>query len=212
MLTAPAPGPHEATPPAVIGRASAPQRSPITIGPLRCRHGDAHGSHHGLGRPRRSARDRPPEGGDGRWWRALLRRQPALFAPVESLHHTCRTRGLRRGYQLTYSVGWELDERERAAIAVVPETAWQVAIDPEARSGNAAPAKRAAIPAAVTLPAGWRKPTSSSQPAFCAPMSAMTSCPDGGMSDVSPWEGSEPVRKRGTPASSPATSRSTPPG
>ncbi len=35
----------------------------------------------------------------------------------------------RRGYQLTYSVGWELGERGRAAITVVPETAWQIAID-----------------------------------------------------------------------------------
>jgi hypothetical protein len=36
----------------------------------------------------------------------------------------------RRGCQLTYSVGWELGERERAAIKLVPETAWQIAIDP----------------------------------------------------------------------------------
>jgi hypothetical protein len=35
----------------------------------------------------------------------------------------------RRGYQLVYSVGWELGERERAAIALVPEDAWQIAID-----------------------------------------------------------------------------------
>jgi hypothetical protein len=35
----------------------------------------------------------------------------------------------RRGYQLTYSVGWELGERERAAIRLVPKTAWQIAID-----------------------------------------------------------------------------------
>jgi hypothetical protein len=35
----------------------------------------------------------------------------------------------RRGYQLTYSVGWELGERERAAIAAVPGQAWQIAID-----------------------------------------------------------------------------------
>jgi hypothetical protein len=36
----------------------------------------------------------------------------------------------RRGYELTYSVGWELGERERAAIKLVPEPAWQIAIDP----------------------------------------------------------------------------------
>jgi hypothetical protein len=35
----------------------------------------------------------------------------------------------RRGYELTYSVGWELGERERAAIALVPESAWQIAVD-----------------------------------------------------------------------------------
>jgi hypothetical protein len=35
----------------------------------------------------------------------------------------------RRGYQLIYSVGWELAERERAAIRLVPETAWQIAVD-----------------------------------------------------------------------------------
>jgi hypothetical protein len=35
----------------------------------------------------------------------------------------------RPGYQLTYSVGWELGKRERAAIAMVPEEAWQICID-----------------------------------------------------------------------------------
>jgi hypothetical protein len=35
----------------------------------------------------------------------------------------------RRGYQLVYSVGWALGERERAALALVPETAWEAAID-----------------------------------------------------------------------------------
>lgn len=35
----------------------------------------------------------------------------------------------RRGYELTYSVGWELGERERAAIGLVPESAWQSAVD-----------------------------------------------------------------------------------
>ena len=33
----------------------------------------------------------------------------------------------RRGCQLTYSVGWELGTRERAAIAAVPAGAWQIA-------------------------------------------------------------------------------------
>jgi Transposase DDE domain group 1 len=35
----------------------------------------------------------------------------------------------RRGYELTYSVGWVLSERERAALRLVPEPAWQIAID-----------------------------------------------------------------------------------
>jgi hypothetical protein len=35
----------------------------------------------------------------------------------------------RRGYELTYSVGWALTEREKAALRIVPEQAWQAAID-----------------------------------------------------------------------------------
>jgi Transposase DDE domain group 1 len=35
----------------------------------------------------------------------------------------------RRGYELTYSVGWVLGERERAVLRLVPEQAWQIAID-----------------------------------------------------------------------------------
>jgi Transposase DDE domain group 1 len=35
----------------------------------------------------------------------------------------------RPGYQVTYSVGWELGKRERAAIAMVPGQAWQICID-----------------------------------------------------------------------------------
>jgi hypothetical protein len=35
----------------------------------------------------------------------------------------------RRGYELTYSVGWVLGERERAALRLVPEPSWQIAID-----------------------------------------------------------------------------------
>ena len=35
----------------------------------------------------------------------------------------------RPGYQLVYSVGWELGRREKAAIAKVPEDAWEAAID-----------------------------------------------------------------------------------
>ncbi len=35
----------------------------------------------------------------------------------------------RRGYELTYSVGWALSEREKTALRLVPEQAWQAAID-----------------------------------------------------------------------------------
>jgi hypothetical protein len=35
----------------------------------------------------------------------------------------------RRGFTLIYSCGWELDSREKAAIRLVPEDAWQIAID-----------------------------------------------------------------------------------
>ncbi len=35
----------------------------------------------------------------------------------------------RRGYELTYSVGWVPGEREKAALRLVPARAWQLAID-----------------------------------------------------------------------------------
>ena len=35
------------------------------------------------------------------------------------------TLAARRGYELTYSVGWPLSEREKAALRLVPEQAWQ---------------------------------------------------------------------------------------
>jgi hypothetical protein len=48
----------------------------------------------------------------------------------------------RRGYELTYSVGWALGEREKTALRLVPEQAWQIAIDArgevrERRAGEA---------------------------------------------------------------------------
>jgi hypothetical protein len=39
------------------------------------------------------------------------------------------TLAARPGYQVIYSVGWELGKRERAAIAAVPAGAWQIAVD-----------------------------------------------------------------------------------
>jgi Transposase DDE domain group 1 len=55
----------------------------------------------------------------------------------------------RRGYQLTYSVGWELGERERRALVMVPADAWQIAVDGrgevrERRAGGACPDARCA--------------------------------------------------------------------
>jgi hypothetical protein len=35
----------------------------------------------------------------------------------------------RHGYQLTYSVGWALGEREKTALTLVPEAAWEAAVD-----------------------------------------------------------------------------------
>jgi len=35
----------------------------------------------------------------------------------------------RPGYQVVYSVGWELGAREKAAISAVPERVWQIAVD-----------------------------------------------------------------------------------
>lgn len=35
----------------------------------------------------------------------------------------------RPGYQVVYSVGWELGKREKAAITAVPAQAWQIAVD-----------------------------------------------------------------------------------
>jgi hypothetical protein len=52
------------------------------------------------------------------------------------------TLAARRGYELTYSVGWALGEREKTALRLVPEQAWQIAIDGrgevrERRAGDA---------------------------------------------------------------------------
>jgi Transposase DDE domain group 1 len=35
----------------------------------------------------------------------------------------------RPGHQLVYSIGWALGEREKAALRLVPEQAWQIAVD-----------------------------------------------------------------------------------
>ena len=55
----------------------------------------------------------------------------------------------RPGHQLTYSVGWELGERESTAICQVPDGAWQIAVGPrgevrERRADDACPDRRCA--------------------------------------------------------------------
>ena len=68
----------------------------------------------------------------------------------------------RPGYQVIYSVGWELGKREKAALAQVPEDAWEAAVDAHGKSASAARTMPAVISGARTGPAGSRKPTSSS--------------------------------------------------
>jgi hypothetical protein len=46
----------------------------------------------------------------------------ALIARLDKL-------AARPGYQVTYSAGWELGTRERAAIGTVPARGWQIAVD-----------------------------------------------------------------------------------
>jgi hypothetical protein len=55
----------------------------------------------------------------------------------------------RPGYQVIYSAGWMLAEREKAALRLVPEQAWQIAIDGrgevrERRAGDACADSRCA--------------------------------------------------------------------
>ena len=68
----------------------------------------------------------------------------------------------RRGYTLVYSCGWELDQREKAAIRLSPSRRGRSRSITAARSASAAPMMPAAIPDAVTGPAGSRKRTSPS--------------------------------------------------
>jgi hypothetical protein len=50
----------------------------------------------------------------------------ALIAHLDKL-------AARRGYQLAYSAGWALTVRDKAALRLVPEQAWQAAIDPRGK-------------------------------------------------------------------------------
>ena len=68
----------------------------------------------------------------------------------------------RPGYQLTYSVGWELGARERAAIGLVPEDAWQIAIDQRGEVRERRADGACADGPAGMDGAGWKKRTSRS--------------------------------------------------
>jgi hypothetical protein len=62
-----------------------------------------------------------------------FRRRLMITADGAGASHGLLTRlaalAARPGHQVIYSVGWELGERERAAITAVPARAWQTAVD-----------------------------------------------------------------------------------
>src|SRR5215467_2242419 len=65
-------------------------------------------------------------------WRSWARRSPRCRRPSGGGHGLIErldALAARPGHQLIYSVGWELGERERAALRQVPEQAWQIAVD-----------------------------------------------------------------------------------
>ena len=69
----------------------------------------------------------------------------------------------RRGYELTYSVGWALGEREKTALRLVPGAGLADRDrSAAARSASAAPMTPAPMPAARTGRAGSKKRTSPS--------------------------------------------------
>ena len=68
----------------------------------------------------------------------------------------------RRGYELTYSVGWALGEREKTALRLVPGQAWQAAIDARGEIRERRADDACTDAGARTGRAGSRKPTSPS--------------------------------------------------
>ena len=107
----------------------------------------------GAGRRDHSAVARVPAAADGH-----LRRGGAsqdLIAGLDAL-------AARPGYQVMYSVGWELGKREKAAITADPAQAWQIAVDERGEVRQRAPTAPAATRAAPTASAGPNKPTSPS--------------------------------------------------
>ena len=68
----------------------------------------------------------------------------------------------RPGYQVIYSVGWALTEREKTALRLVPDGPGRSLLTAAARSASAAPMRPAAAKRARTGPAGSKKRTSRS--------------------------------------------------
>ena len=68
----------------------------------------------------------------------------------------------RPGYQLVYSVGWALTEREKTALRLVPDQAWQIAIDGRGQVRERRADDAAATWTAGTAGAGSKKRTSPS--------------------------------------------------
>ena len=96
---------------------------------------------HGHGRGDYRAAAGVPAAADGH-----RRRRRVQSRPVEHLD----TLAARRGYPLIYSCGWELGERERAALAPGPRGPGRSRSITAARSASAAPTAPATTPAAGT--------------------------------------------------------------
>jgi hypothetical protein len=62
------------------------------------------------------------------WRRKLMVTVDGAGASHELVKHLDKL-AARPGYQVIYSVGWALAEREKTALRLVPEQAWQIAID-----------------------------------------------------------------------------------
>ena len=66
------------------------------------------------------------------FWRRLMITTDGAGASHDLIAHLDKL-AARRGYQLAYSAGWALTGREKAALRLVPEQAWQAAIDPRGK-------------------------------------------------------------------------------
>ena len=66
------------------------------------------------------------------FWRRLMITTDGAGASHDLIAHLDKL-AARRGYQLAYPAGWALTGREKAALRLVPEQAWQAAIDPRGK-------------------------------------------------------------------------------